>query len=217
MDVSAAAVDRVIRQLIAFESPGVFNPWSDHCERDAFADAARRRRKRLRAHMLADDVRIILCGEAPGHLGCRASGIPFSSERLLMEGAIPRVPQERRRITIARNRLSEPSATVVWGALHDCGLQNHAILCNAFAWHPMGEGPHTNRKPTEKERRAGLPVLDKLLALYPGAIVLAVGKTAARSLSEVGREPAAALRHPAFGGATEFRRGLRRAVRTLLN
>jgi uracil-DNA glycosylase len=56
-----------------------------------------------------------------------------------------------------------------------------------------------------------LPVLEALLRLFPSAQVLAVGRHAERALLQIER-PAPALRHPAMGGASAFRAGLKAAL-----
>lgn len=158
--------------------------------------------------------KLLLLGEAPGHLGCRASGVPFTSERILLETGVPRIGIERERITTAARSLSEPSATIVWGALRDAGVEADTVLWNSVPWHPMAQRkPRSNRTPTDAERVAGLEILEMFLQIFPGAAICAVGKIAERSLLEIGVTPAATLRHPANGGATLFRAGLKRVLR----
>jgi hypothetical protein len=68
-------------------------------------------------------------------------------------------------------------------------------------------GPLSNRAPERRLVEANLHVLERLLAEAPGARVLAVGRTAQAALAAHGVE-APALRHPAHGGASLFRRQL---------
>ena len=190
----------------------MFNPWRDH---DAGTDAEDKapiaRLERLRA-FLDTGARWLLLGEASGYQGAHVSGIPFTSERLLLEGVIPRVYIGNRRLSTRARPWSEPSATTVWGALHALKRSDDTLLWNAYPWHPHRPGvPQSNRTPTPTERRAGLPVLQALLAAYPGVRCFAVGRNAEASLAEVG-VVATALRHPSMGGATAFREGLRRAL-----
>jgi hypothetical protein len=49
-------------------SPGVFNPWCDHCEDDEPCNGPDAKLARLAAH-LDSDPEFILCGEAPSHRG----------------------------------------------------------------------------------------------------------------------------------------------------
>ena len=47
---------------------------------------------------------------------------------------------------------------------------------NTFAWHPRKDGALTNRTSTPREFEAGMPALNRFLALYPGVPVVAVGE-----------------------------------------
>jgi uracil-DNA glycosylase len=190
----------------------VFNPWTQRdAGTDLHRDAAARRQARLRAHV-AGDIRVLLLGEAPGYQGCHVSGIPFTSERLILAGAIPRLPAEGRLSTRERP-WSEPSATTVWGTLHELGIAGEVMLWNAYPWHPHRPGElQSNRTPTREEREQGLPVLRALLAaLGPELRIFAVGRTAEASLADAG-VASEALRHPSMGGAAQFRAQLRAAL-----
>ncbi|MCC7463227.1 MAG: uracil-DNA glycosylase [Gammaproteobacteria bacterium] len=200
---------RFLRLIQAHRSSTVFNPWRE-CDpgTDAETDAPAARRARLRAHLDCDP-RLLLLGEAAGYQGCHVSGIPFTSERLLLAGDIPRIAPPLARLSTRATPWSEPSATIVWGALRELGLAERTILWNAFPWHPYRAGNRqSNRTPTGTEVALGRPALLALLQAYPQVHVVAVGRQAERLLSDVGRV-AAVLRHPAMGGAERFRAGLR--------
>lgn len=199
----------LIEDLAAYRTEGVFNPWLESCELDRSADAPVARRQRLACHLNASEVRWLLLGEAAGYQGCRYSGVTFTSERLILEGEIPRIAAPGERLTRRGRAFSEPSATIVWGGLRLHGMADRVVMWNAFPWHPMKpDSPLSNRTPSEKELAAGRPLLEQLLALYPQAALVAVGRKAAGSLRKLGLTPDAELRHPAMGGATEFRAGL---------
>ncbi len=156
----------------------------------------------------------ILCGEAPGHLGCRHSGIAFTSERLLLEGVIPRVTRADRRLTSLPRPLSEPSATIVWKTLYRLGIAEKTLLWNALQLHPYQPGNwRSNRTPTPAEIALGEPALRMLVEAFPFAKIVAVGKKAEGLLRSIGVEPAATVRHPANGGATAFAGGMESLVR----
>lgn len=166
---------------------------------------------RLRAH-LTTDAACLLIGEAAGYQGCKVSGIPFTSERLILAGAIPRVAVPAGRLSSRNRPWSEPSATTVWKTLHALGIAERTVLWNAYPWHPHKPGaPHSNRTPTRAERLAGLPVLEALLRVIPGVRMFAVGRNAESSLAELGME-ATALRHPSMGGARTFAAQLHAAL-----
>ena len=123
---------------------------------------------------------VLLVGEAPGYRGARVSGIPFTSERQLT-GRGP----------------AEATATIVHGVLAELGLEELVLLWNVVPTHPGTET--TNRPPTRVEVVAGLPFAR---ALTGGRQVVSVGRVAHDALGGFG------VRHPAHGGAREFRAGL---------
>ena len=144
-------------------------------------DRAELRRRRLRAYLEARKAsRLLLVGEAAGYRGARVSGIPFTSERQL-----------------SGRGLAEATATIVQRTLAELGLD--PLCWNVVPTHPGTPG--SNRRPTRMEVVASRPFLDELAA---GRRILAVGRLAA----EVTGAPY--IRHPAHGGAAEFRAGLLR-------
>lgn len=202
-------MDSLIAQLRAYRSTHVFNPWRDRDEMDLDPKAAEARVERLRCHFNCQP-KVILLGEAPGYQGCRFSGIPFTNEKLILAGGIPRVTAAGR-FSSRGTPWSEPSATVVWGTLHALGLAERTILWNAFAWHPhRADEPYSNRKPARAELEAGAETLRAILAHFDGVPVVAVGQVSADTLGRLGVKMANVVRHPAFGGATEFREQMRR-------
>jgi uracil-DNA glycosylase len=192
--------------------PGLFNPWSEQSDHESNPDGALGRRERLKSHLSCPEPRILLIGEAAGYQGCRFSGIPFTSERLLLEGKIPRVDKLASRISLRHRPWSEPSATIVWKTLDVLNLTEHVVLSNAVPWHPFGErGPLSNRTPTRYERENGQAYLLLFLRLFTDVPVVALGKTASRSLNALGVAHTQ-VRHPAYGGALKFREGLSRVI-----
>lgn len=205
-------LDTFLRSLRSPGPANTFNPWR---ELDPATDLSRSapgdRLARLEAH-LSTPARYVLVGEAAGYQGCKVSGIAFTSERLILEGRIPRVEPGAARLTSRQRPWSEPSATTVWGTLHEIGIAADTILWNAFPWHPhLPDRLHSNRPPAPGERPRGLATLALLLALYPRARVFAVGRQAQAALDQL-HVPATPLRHPSMGGAARFRRELREAL-----
>src|SRR5262249_9803957 len=144
-------------------------------------DGADLRRDRLAAYLEQHAAaHVLLVGEAPGFRGARISGIPFTSERQLT-GRGP----------------AEATATIVQAALAELGL---AALCStAVPTHPGTAC--SNRRPTVAEVSESLPFVEELAR---GRRILAVGRLAERVTG------APYVRHPAHGGAAEFRAGLLR-------
>src|ERR1700743_3582956 len=80
--------------------PGVFNPWAQRDEvNDGRYNGPEARWRRLSQHLCAPATRILL-GEAAGYQGCHVSGIPFTSERVILAGTVPRVASHSARLSL---------------------------------------------------------------------------------------------------------------------
>jgi hypothetical protein len=202
----------LVTSLREFTAPNVFNPWRDVDPLDRLlAFGPSDRRGRLRQHFDCAP-RFLLIGEAPGYQGCHFSGVPFTNEKLILDGAIPRVTADQR-ITKRPLPWSEPSATIVWRTLHELGIAESTVMWNAFAWHPHKPGePMSNRTPTLAELAAGKFALKAVLEHFHGVPPIAVGKAARYALEDLNVPMAACVRHPSMGGATAFRDGMRALV-----
>lgn len=210
-----ATLERFLRLLAADCGPQVFNPWAERdAQNDGRLNGPAARRERLRAH-LAVAAQQVLIGEASGYQGCHVTGIPFTSERLVIAGLVPRVASAGKRLSTRHIPWSEPSATVVWNTLHALRIERSTILWNAFPWHPhKPQQLQSNRTPTSSERARGLPALAELLAGCAHAAIFAVGRHAELALHEIGYR-AIALRHPSMGGARLFCQALKAHARAL--
>lgn len=203
------------------KSPGgaVFNPWH-HLDplHDAAPCAPAVRREQLASYLgERQKATVILLAEALGYQGGHFSGIAMTSERLLLghlrhKSLGPEMVfacQARRtsREDVKPDGFTEPTATIVWGAMAGLGVDTRdVILWNAFPWHPYKpeKGFLSNRTPCDNEVMLGQPVLRALMAYACGAQILAVGQKSAALLAAMGIS-APALRHPANGGAGQFR------------
>lgn len=192
---------------------GLFNPWAEVCPDDVGENGPGLKLAHLASHLNCD-ARLILCGEAVGYQGCRHSGIAFTSERLILEGRIPRISQPASRLTCRERPFSEPSATIVWGTLERLGLADKTVLWNALQMHPFkGENIRSNRTPSPAEIALGKPAMEILVDAFPRAKVVAVGRKAEALLEEMGIKAAGAVRHPANGGAKAFAAGIEQLAR----
>ncbi|MGP0171133.1 uracil-DNA glycosylase [Pseudomonas sp. NCHU5208] len=193
--------------------PNLFNPWREACSDDTEFNTPEIRIARLAEHLDCRP-RMILCGEAPGHLGCRSSGVAFTCEEQLLAGAIPRVSRPDGRLSTAPKPLREQSARVVWSALYKHGLENEVVLWNALQAHPHAPGaPFTNRTPTGAEFNHGKPAIGLLREAFPDAVFVAIGRKAEALLAEAGLKDVSAVRHPARGGEKLFNSGLAELAR----
>jgi hypothetical protein len=221
----------VFLRLLKKSPPGaVFNPWWEIDEQnDADRNAPAIRRNQLRAYLQKrlGNTRLAVIGEALGYRGGHFSGIPMTSERLLLgrSETFQLKPGDLFSIEPCRTSkaekypagFSEPTATIVWGTLLKLGLKpNQFVLWNAFPWHSFDSrrGMLSNRMPNKSERAAGLPLLRSFLDLFPCDQIVALGKIAAAQLQELGMN-AHCARHPASGGAKLFREQITKIVKNL--
>jgi uracil-DNA glycosylase len=160
---------------------------------------------------------LLIVGEAPGYNGARRTGVPFTSERLLIEGIDPPgLFGAQRGFALAGDdeRISaEQTATLVYRELR--ALNVTAVGWNAFPFHPHRPGqPQSNRPPRAAELAQGRPFLQRMLAFFPQTQVVAMGNYAARALDRL-EVPHTRVRHPAQGGARRFAEGMRNLVAQL--
>jgi uracil-DNA glycosylase len=230
--MSTQSVETFIRLLKQSPSGDVFDPWWEvDKENDIGPNAPGIRRRQLRAYLCKrlKTARLAVIGEALGYRGGHFSGIPMTSERILLgkkkddgiestqvfSSITPRrtsKPQE------CREGFSEPTATIVWSTLLKLGFwPEQFVLWNAFPWHSFDPrlGILSNRTPTKSERSAGLPVLKAFLELFPCDEIVALGNVAASQLKELNAEMHC-IRHPASGGAKLFRQQIAEIVNEVI-
>ena len=215
-------LDEFLNLLKDSPNGDVFNPWWEvDFEHDQHHDSYKVRQQNLRAYFSErlDQVHYIMLAEALGYQGGHFTGIPMTSERLLLgeladkqlfgshvfSGEHQRTSKEK----LNHKGFNEPTATIVWSELVRFNLTHKTILWNSFPWHPYKKqnGFLSNRTPTPSERRVGREVLKYLMAQFPNVRLLAIGRHAQQQLAEIGIS-SIGLRHPAHGGANLFRNQL---------
>jgi uracil-DNA glycosylase len=230
--MSVESIDRFIGLLKESPSGAVFNPWWQvDEENDVGRNAPAIRRKQLRAYLRGrlGKARLVVVGEALGYRGGHFSGIPMTSERILLgkkqdDGIEPQqvfsgiTSRRTSKPQKCRDGFSEPTATIVWSTFLRLGLRpEQFVLWNAFPWHSFDprRGLLSNRTPTKSERTAGIPVLKAFLDLFPCDEIVALGNVAASQLKELNAE-IHRVRHPASGGAKVFRTQIAKIAATVI-
>src|SRR6266513_461964 len=220
--MSRKQLDRFVQRLKASPSGAVFNPWWEvDRENDIGRIAPIIRRQQLCAYVQErlGRAKLVVIGEALGYRGGHFSGIPMTSERMLLRKQRHIVagikPRRTSKPSVCPDGFSEPTATIVWGALLKLGvLPDEFVLWNAFPWHSFD--PHrgllSNRMPNKSEQLSGRPVLKAFLELFACEQIVALGKIAAAQLDHIGVD-GRYVRHPASGGAKLFRQQIARIVR----
>lgn len=162
--------------------------------------------------MMQRQIHWMLVMEAPGYRGCRLTGVPVTSRKILLEG-LPElslfgreqgyhIPDDPGFEKVS----GEQSATIVWDTLRS--LKVVPLIWNAFPFHPHQPGkPLSNRKPRQSELRIGADFLREMIHLAQPGKIVAVGNVAESSLRGLGLE-CVRVRHPAQGGKNDFVRGL---------
>lgn len=194
----------------ADSGPGLFNHYADGNAHNAL------RRANLRRYLRDMERRrppALLLFEAPGYRGCRLTGIPVTSRRVLLEGlpALRLFGRERGYLDVPEPGFErvqgEQSATILWRALSDLGIA--PLIWNSVPFHPHRPGRMlSNRPPRVAELAQGRDYLRDVLDHFRPRLLLAVGRSAQGSLTALGVAHHA-LRHPAHGGSVEFVAGLR--------
>jgi uracil-DNA glycosylase len=197
-----------VEALADIRLPNVFNPYAERCDVYDRSDAPRRRRANLRSCIQASvdgGVDTIWIARDLGYRGGRRTGVPLTDEVHLEAagksfGAIGLV-----RATTGPP-VAERTAAIVWEVIARIGRP--VFLWNVFPLHPYAPGDHfSNRCHTRHERELCRPLLIELLSMLSIREVIAIGRDAQTGLAELGIA-ASPVRHPSYGGQSEFISGL---------
>lgn len=199
-----------VKALASIQLPNVFNPYADQCPVHDRANAASLRRRSLRSYLASVEalgVDTIWMGRDLGYRGGRRTGLALTDEQHLRAVAGLYPGADTVKATLGPI-VAERTAAEIWSVLSE--LDVPPLLWNVFPFHPHEAGdPFTNRKFTTKE----LSVVDELNAELVGWLgirrIIAIGQDAAGYGAQFGA-PVECVRHPSYGGTTEFREGMRR-------
>mgnify|MGYP006274344493 CR=1 FL=1 len=204
----------------------LFNPWFEtDPEHDISDKAPEIRRQQLTCYLeeRIGRAKVLFIAEALGYQGGHFTGIAMTSERILLghqqekygvkpaDVFIGAPPSRTSRPDVNPKGMTEPTATIMWGALAELGIDPYdVVLWNSVPWHPYApdKGLLSNRTPTSDEQEAGLRHLDAFTKLFKKAALVAVVRRCEESMETLGMEYTP-VRHPANGGAPKFRQQVR--------
>ncbi len=184
-----------------------FNPYVDRCAVHDHSDAPERRFQALAGILtraIDEQIDAIWIGRDLGYRGGRRTGLALTDDI--------HVPAHTQRWNFTTERattgspMSERTAAVIWSALNQ--IEAHTFLWNVFPLHPHEPGdPFSNRQHNARERRAGEEILEILLTVLKPKRIVALGNNAAVTAVHVaGIDRVTCVRHPSYGGQTQFLR-----------
>jgi hypothetical protein len=206
----------------------VFNPWWEVDKDNDISEQAPFVRRQQLFYYLSERLGIakyILIGEAIGYQGGKFTGIPMTSERILLDGQKKKGIFRRhilKGIKIKRTSktylkpegYSEPTGTIIWEQIIKLRKNPYElILWNAFPWHPYDPkiGKLSNRTPRNDELKKGDHVLLQFFRITKTKDIIAIGEKAYNQLNRL-EIKAIKVRHPAHGGAIRFRQQLTQII-----
>lgn len=196
----------------------VFNPYADVC---SVFDRSERS-PAIRASMLIQhleavakiDSRVMWMGRDLGYRGGRRTGIALTDEVHLDEFFRLYGGNRTERPTIGP-AVAERTASEVWRVLSL--IDRPPVLWNVFPFHPHEAGNEfSNRKFTSVELSVLQEFNSRLLRLLSIDHIVAIGGDAAQYSRGLGVD-VVTVRHPSYGGVSDFRAGMRQLYADCFN
>ncbi|QOT82075.1 uracil-DNA glycosylase [Cupriavidus basilensis] len=197
-----------VESVAKLQFENCFNPYTDRCEVHDRWDAPRRRSSVLSAmlHRAAEEpIDAIWIGRDLGYRGGRRTGLALTDDVHMVAHA------RRWGVQVGAERptkgaaIAERTAAVIWSQLDQ--IDARIFLWNVFPLHPHEPGDcFSNRQHNARERCAGEELLQQLVGDLRPARIVAIGNDAAATAHRIANTtPVYCVRHPSYGGQTEFK------------
>ncbi len=140
-----------------------------------------------------------------GYRGGRRTGIPLTDDVHL-----PLVGRLLSGVELQRATkgpiIAERTAAVIWRVLTQ--IKQPVLLWNVFPYHPHEPNyAFSNRAHTATEREITFPLLRALIGMFQPRRLVAIGRDARQALDCMDIQ-VATVRHPSYGGKSEFVSGV---------
>jgi hypothetical protein len=198
-----------VEAVASLQFENCFNPYADRCEVHDRRDAPKRRMAVLSdvLHSATQEpVDAIWIGRDLGYRGGRRTGLALTDDIHIGQHTKrwDLEPDDAR--PTKGGAIAERTAAVIWGMLDN--IDARIFLWNVFPLHPHEAGdPFTNRQHNAVERRAGEELLRMLINLLRPSRIVAIGNDAAAAAQRITDAiPVICVRHPSYGGQTQFQR-----------
>lgn len=194
-----------VSDVAALRFENCFNPYVDRCVVHDTYDAQRRRASALSILVesaVQGPIDAIWVGRDLGYRGGRRTGLALTDDVHVDEHA-KRWNCSVERATVGA-AVFERTAAVIWSMLNR--IDARIFLWNVFPLHPHEPtDPFTNRQHNARERAAGEELLQALVDLLKPSHIVAIGNDAAAAAHRIsGRSSVVPVRHPSYGGQSQF-------------
>jgi len=199
-----------VAALAAIDLDSVFNPYIQRCESHDLADGPAVRRRNLRRYLRAVEAMetdTIWMGRDLGYRGGRRTGLALTDEYHLphLGAAYPGADVAK---ATRGPAIAERTAAEIWSVI--LALEHPPLLWNVFPLHPHEiNSEFTNRKFSARELARVSDLNQELIQWLGIRRIVCIGQDAAIYAASF-RCDIECVRHPSYGGTTEFREGMKR-------
>ena len=199
-----------IKILQEVTSENLFNPYTDFCKDNDKIEAPMIRTQNLRRYLETTlNAKIMFIGEAPGYLGCRRTGLPFTDERHLKQAGDFLGTTFQNATDGGKDK--EISALHVWEVMKD--VTEIPFIWNIVPFHPHEKDVQlSNRTPNKRDFEASMKAIEYLMDTRDFDTIYAIGNKAFDKLTEMGYKHIRKVRHPSHGGSNIFKDTMRTSL-----